>query len=71
MSELSVGVASLPDREDVVVEVWNSDNQIAEVYKAEDGRLEVLLFSGQCGVGDLEVALREARAKLNDDNAVR
>ena len=37
-------IASVPDREDVVFEIWHKDVQVAEVYSAADGLLKVELY---------------------------
>jgi hypothetical protein len=49
-SDLRVLIASVPDREHVVVEIWRANVQIAEVSRTSDGdRLEIYFLDAEDG----------------------
>ncbi len=65
---IKIQIASLPDRENVVAELWVGNVQVAEVSK-EDGPLRVELYSPP-GANHLDLPLDEfldalQRAKEN------
>lgn len=63
MSPLRVEIVSLPDRDNVVAEVWDGDVQIAEIYNS-NGVNMAILFSSECKCDDLIIALNKANGKI-------
>lgn len=70
MTTISITIASVPDREDLVAELWLGDEQLAEVSKDARGELSVELYSAPAGtpwkihLDDLVAALGDAKARL-------
>lgn len=55
--DLLVQIASLPDRDNVVFEIFQNDRQLAEVYyESEDEGVRVQIFPQNDGVVDLDLA---------------
>lgn len=67
-SELSIEITSVPDRDDLVAEIWKGGDMLGEL-RHEDGGLRVQIYpapSGPWDVGydDLVAVLSQAREKL-------
>jgi hypothetical protein len=65
---LRIQVASVPDRDGLVVEVWSGSEQVAELRK-EDGAALIQVYSRQSGwwdfpYADFVAALQRARDEL-------
>lgn len=71
--KFSVEVTSVPDRPDLVAEVWSGEELLAEL-RHEDSGLRVQLYpapnrqSWDFSYEELTVALQQARDKLEPDN---
>ncbi|MBD3842883.1 MAG: hypothetical protein IE909_13565 [Campylobacterales bacterium] len=67
MKKLRVEIASPPDREELVAEIWNGNQMIAEINQ-ESGDLELEVYTTENSVlFDYEsflIALIEAKEKL-------
>jgi hypothetical protein len=69
-SDLRVLIASVPDREHVVVEIWRENVQIAEASRTSDGdRLEIYFLDAEDGRLVLDLpefmeSLEQAEAEL-------
>lgn len=68
MSELSVDVTSVPDRDRLVAELWSGSEQIAEL-SIEDGCLMLRIYPPTSGVLNVELdeferGLAELRRRL-------
>jgi hypothetical protein len=67
---LTIQIASLPDRDDVVAEIWAGKDQLAEV-RAQGNAVRVILFpspgegSWDLSLDDLVESLRIANARLS------
>ncbi|MCD5326451.1 hypothetical protein ACFFU8_10095 [Chromobacterium piscinae] len=67
---LLVQIASLPDRDNVVFEIFQSDRQLAEVYyESEEEGVRIQIFPLKDGVIDLDLtdfisALIKAKSNL-------
>ena len=45
MKKLEVQLLSVPDRDDLIVEIWEEDNQFAEIYvENNEMKVDILLF---------------------------
>ncbi len=70
MMSLTIEIASVPDRDDVVAEIWQDNNMVAEMRRAIDGRFTLEIYANQghnSWVFDLQewlAALAEARKRL-------
>lgn len=66
MNEFEIQITDVPDRDDLVAEIWFNDDLICEIIN-ESGRLEIELFSGAVNKFDyskfLEV-LDKSKSKL-------
>jgi len=71
MSTISITIASVPDREGLVAELWLGDEQVGEVSKATEGEFHVELYPAMAGtpwkfrLDDLVAALAEAKDRLS------
>lgn len=68
MKKLTIEIASPPDRENLVAEIWQGDEMIAEVNQ-ESENLELEIFAGENGklklkYDDFVDALKMAREML-------
>lgn len=41
---LKVEIASVPDRDDLVAEIWQEDEMVAEIQRTPDGRFVLELY---------------------------
>lgn len=69
MAKFEVNIASVPDKQELVVEIWNGPYQIAEInFEGGTEKIEIYpLSSGQplsVDLKDFLIALQEARKKL-------
>ena len=68
--KLTVQIASVPDRNDVVAELWQGDDMVGEVQRTVDGQFMLEIYAKQGGSpwrinpDDLLVALTEAKTRL-------
>lgn len=68
--QLSIAVASVPDRDELVAELWSGDTQVAELSR-EQGRFVLELFRPPTGEGwalpyeRFSQALQEMRRRLD------
>jgi hypothetical protein len=67
-TSLRIQVASVPDRDDLVAEIWSGSEQVAELRK-ENGAPQIQLYSRQSGwwdfpYADFVAALQTAREEL-------
>lgn len=44
---LTVEIASVPDRDNVVAEIWQGDNMVAEMQRADDGRFVLEIYANR------------------------
>lgn len=71
MERLTVQVASIPDREEVVAEIWSGKNMVAELRRAGGQAFILEMYcskSNEPWVFDLDswvIALESAKKKLN------
>lgn len=69
MTEFTIGIASVPDRENLVAEIWFGDKQWGEL-SFEGGRLELEIFPPSTGrtwrvdPDGLREAIAEAKRQL-------
>ncbi|WP_143542408.1 hypothetical protein [Robiginitalea sediminis] len=66
MSAFQVQIVDLPDRENLVAEIWMGDNQLCEI-NAEKDNLEIEFFEHaikRMDCDDFLSALTEARSRL-------
>ncbi|MCI0917270.1 hypothetical protein JNA64_08845 [Pseudomonas stutzeri] len=42
---LRVEIASVPDRDDLIAEIWQEDEMVAEIQRSPDGRFVLELYS--------------------------
>lgn len=66
MNKFEVVIASVPDRENVVAEIWYDRKMLAEVSN-EDGNVEVELYPGEAikvSLTSFLDVLRDAQKKL-------
>jgi hypothetical protein len=72
MTTISITIASVPDREELVAELWLGDEQVGEVSKDARGEFIIELYSAPAGtpwrirLDDLVAALGEAKARLGN-----
>ncbi|MFN0061484.1 MAG: hypothetical protein ACKVPX_03055 [Myxococcaceae bacterium] len=70
MTTISITIASVPDREDAVAELWLGDEQLGEVSRELVGGFSIELYSAPAGtpwkipLDDLVAALEEAKTLL-------
>ena len=70
MTTISITIASVPDREGLVAELWLGDEQLGEVSKDAQGDFRVELYPARAGtpwnvrLRELVDALGEAKARL-------
>ncbi|WP_277633340.1 hypothetical protein [Avrilella dinanensis] len=71
MKKLTIEIASAPDRENLVAEIWQEDEMIAEINQ-ESENLELEIFADKNGklklkYDDFVDALKKAKEKLVDE----
>ena len=71
MKKLTIDIASSPDRENLVAEIWQGDEMIAEINQ-ENENLELEIFAGENGklklkYNDFVNALKRASEKLTTE----
>ena len=70
MTSLTLQIASVPDREKAVAEIWFGNDQVAEISNEENNAALIQIFSAPDGgvwsfnLSELEKILREAKANL-------
>ena len=70
MTTITITIASVPDRDNLVAELWVGDQQLGEVSKDAANEFQIELYPAPTGapwkfrVGDLSAALIEAEARL-------
>lgn len=66
----TVEIASVPDRDDLVAEIWQQDEMVAEIQRAPDGRFLLELYPCRnqkpwsFDLQDWMTALSEAQTRL-------
>lgn len=64
MSHLTIEVASVPDRDELVAELWQGSEQVAELSN-ESGRLVLQVYPPKTGAWEFELSrFEEALAEL-------
>lgn len=70
MSAFQVQIVDLPDRENLVAEIWMGDNQLCEISNEKE-QLEIEFFKDIIGKVDYSTflkALEDARRELSSSN---
>lgn len=68
--KLTIEVTSVPDRDNLVAEIWQEDEMVAEIERVPDGRFVVELYPSpnqepwSFDLGDWMAALSEAQRRL-------
>lgn len=69
MKKLTLQLSSISDRDDLVVEIWNEENQFAEIYvENDDLKIDIYFLSEDClsfNLGELQELFSEAAQLLN------
>jgi len=66
----TVEIASVPDRDDAVAEIWHSNDMVAEVYHDEYGKLNIDIYPNKSSelwkfeLSSWQSALAEAKSRL-------
>lgn len=67
---LIIEITSVPDRDDLVAEIWQKDEMVAEIQRAPDGRFTLEVYPSPYqkpwlfDLQDWMIALSEAQARL-------
>ncbi len=67
---MEIQIVDVPDREDLVIEIWSGDNLLCEINK-EKGQLEIEFFKGMIGKVNYSVfmnALEKGKKKLLEED---
>lgn len=68
--KFTIEIASVPDRDDTVAEIWWGDVMVAELHHVTSGSTEIMIYSTEsCGPWTFELAswlaaVAEAQRKL-------
>lgn len=69
MKKLTLQLSSVSDKEDLVVEIWDEDNQFAEVYVENDEiKIDIYYLNDRClsfNLGELQEIFSKAAQLLN------
>ena len=70
MNQLTIQMTSVPDRENIVAEIWFGNDQVGEVSSDLDGKLVIEIYAHPAGgawsfdFGEFQLILNRARDNL-------